>query len=84
MHEETPPPIPLPPAAQSPYPAHPAPHPASHRPPPPPPPGIGLLGAALIGGAVAAAVGALIAFPLWRRRTEAQPPKRGGRPRKPR
>lgn len=83
MHDETAPPIPLPPAAQSPYPPHPAPHPHPHK-PPPPLPGLGLLGAALVGGAIAAAVGTLIAIPFWRRRTAAPTPKRRGRPRKPR
>ena len=78
------PPTPLPPAARSPYPAHPAPHtPASEeqRPEPaPPPPLIGGLGLSLIGGAITAAIGMVVVLPLLRRK--AAPKPRRGRPRK--
>jgi len=73
MTEEKAPPTPLPPAAESPYPDHPAEHPqrddALDHPPAhlPEGPGIGALGVTLIGGAVAAAVGLLVAIPLVRR-----------------
>jgi hypothetical protein len=72
MTEDEAPPTPLPHAAQSPYPAHPAPH--AHRDEPPPPahvpegPAIGALGITLIGGAVAAALSLLVAIPLLRRK----------------
>ena len=88
MTEETTPPTPLPPAAQSPYPAHPAPKPhhddtagtdvviAT------PGAGLGPLGMTLIGGAVAA-VGLAIAMPfLWRRKPKAPAPKPRSAPRK--
>ena len=83
MTENEAPPTPLPPAAQSPYPAHPAPqaHDADESDseqtaplmPPDTGPAIGALGVTLIGGAVAAAVGLLIAIPLFRRRPQAKP-----------
>lgn len=72
------PPAPLPPAADSPFPEHPAPHPQrdealdqlpEHV---PEGPAIGALGVTLIGGAVAAAVGLLIAVPLFRRKAKAK------------
>jgi len=72
MREDEAPPIPPPHGAESPYPEHPAPHPQrdaaleqmrkGH--------GIGTLGVTLIGGAVAAAVGLLVAIPLVRRAKE--------------
>jgi hypothetical protein len=78
---DTPPPTPLPPAAQAPYPAHPAPHAASDTPSipvaaPQPPSGLGVLGFTLIGGAVAGAIGLLIATPLLRRKAAPAKPKR--------
>jgi hypothetical protein len=92
VHEETPSGH-LPPAAQPPYPAQPAPHPQrdealAHLPTPtvaPAGPAIGALGVTLIGGAVAAAVGLLVALPLLRRAPEPKKAaaKRRGRPRKP-
>jgi hypothetical protein len=83
MTEETPP-TPLPPAAESPYPDNPAPHPQrdealDHQPEHVPEgPAIGALGVTLIGGAVAAAVGLLVAVPLFRRKAKA---KTAARPR---
>jgi len=79
MTEDQAPPTPLPPAAQPPYPAHPEPHahdqvephPIPQAPAEPAPiegAGIGPLGMTMIGGAVAAAVGLLVAIPLFRRR----------------
>ena len=72
MTEDTPPPTPLPPAAQAPYPAHPAPQEHKSAPlkvaKPAPPPAIGALGAGLIGGALAAAIGLAFGIPLLRRR----------------
>jgi hypothetical protein len=66
-----PPPTPVPPASQPPYPPHPAPHveaptipvarQADHG------NGLGVLGMTLIGGAVAGAIGLLIAAPFLRR-----------------
>jgi hypothetical protein len=73
MTEQDASPTPLPPAAESPYPDHPAEHPqrdeALDHPPLhlPEGPAIGALGVTLIGGAVAAAVGLLVAIPLVRR-----------------
>jgi len=73
MTEDKAPPAPLPPAAEPPYPEHPAPHPqrdeALEHPPARLPEGaaMGGLGITLIGGAVAAAVGLLVAIPLVRR-----------------
>ena len=69
MREDEAPPIPPPHGAEAPYPEQPAPHPQrdealeqlrkSQ--------GIGTLGVTLIGGAVAAAVGLMVAIPLVRR-----------------
>ena len=85
MHDDHAPPSPIPPAAQPPYPAHPAPmrhanDPAPHgatsadvaraHPAPPPPGAIGTLGFALIGGAIAAAIGLVVAVPLLRGRAK--------------
>jgi hypothetical protein len=69
MHEDEAPPIPQPHEAQTPYPENPAPHPQrdevlKHL---RETQGIGALGVTLIGGAVAAAVGLLVAIPLLRR-----------------
>ena len=75
MTDEKAPPTPLPPAAESPYPEHEAPHPQrddalehAHE-----GPAIGALGVTLIGGAVAAAVGLLVAIPLVRRNRKKKP-----------
>jgi hypothetical protein len=79
MTEDQAPPTPLPPAAQAPYPSHPAPHPHSAKLPVQPPvesAGVGGLGIALLGGAVAAAIGLLVAVPLFQRRAKASQPKR--------
>lgn len=88
MREDEVPPIPPPHGAEAPYPDQPAPHPQrdealrqlreSQ--------GIGTLGMTLIGGAVAAAVGLLVAIPLVRRaRTKpAAKPKPAPRARRPR
>jgi len=79
MTDEKAPPTPLPPAAESPYPEHEAPHPqrdeALEHPPSHPHegPAIGALGVTLIGGAVAAAVGLLVAIPLVRRNRKKKP-----------
>jgi hypothetical protein len=76
MTDEQTPPTPVPPAAQPPYPEQTAPHPQrdealenlpEHAPAASDGPAIGALGVTLIGGAVAAAVGALVAIPLLRR-----------------
>jgi len=76
MIEEQTPPTPVPPAAQPPYPEQPAPHPQrdealGHLPEQASAaqtgPAIGALGVTLIGGAVAAAVGFIVAIPLIRR-----------------
>jgi hypothetical protein len=72
MTEEKAPPAPLPPAAEAPFPEHPDPHPQrdealEQAPHLPEGPAIGALGVTLIGGAVAAAVGLLVAIPLVRR-----------------
>ena len=81
MQNDIAPPGHVPPAAQPPFPAHPAPmkhaaDPAPHgatsddvaraHPAPPPPGAIGTLGFALIGGAIAAAIGLAVAVPLLR------------------
>jgi hypothetical protein len=76
MQDDHAPPTPLPPAAQSPYPPHPEPKvhsdlPVAAKAEPRAPEGLGVLGATLIGGAVAGAVGLLIAVPLLRRRAKA-------------
>ena len=90
MTEDETPPTPLPPAAQSPYPPHPAPHPhhdalsvPEHV---PEGPAIGALGITLIGGAVAAAVGLLVAIPLMRRKPKpvSRPAPQTRRPRRKR
>ena len=69
MREDEAPPMPPPHGAQTPYPENPAPHPqrdealeqlGKAQ-------GIGTLGVTLIGGAVAATVGLLVAIPLVRR-----------------
>jgi len=76
MREDETPPIPPPHGAEAPYPEHQAPHPqrdealeemrqAQ---------GIGPLGVTLIGGAVAAAVGLLVAVPLMRRAKSGKKP----------
>jgi hypothetical protein len=69
MREDEAPPIPPPHGAEAPYPEYPAPHPQRdealekmRR-----AGGMGPLGVTLIGGAVAAAVGLLVAIPLVRR-----------------
>jgi len=85
MTDETPPPTPLPPAAESPYPVQPAPHGATNdipvaKGPPPPPPGVGALGVTLIGGAVAATIGVLVAIPFLKRRKAARKPAGARRP----
>ena len=73
MTEETAPPTPLPPAAEAPYPPHPAPHGATHTIPvakkadPIVAAGLGGLGVTLIGGALAATIGLLVAIPFFKR-----------------
>jgi hypothetical protein len=77
MRDDEAPPIPPPHGAEAPYPEHPSPHPQrdealealrhGH--------GIGTLGVTLIGGAVAAAVGLLVAIPLVRRAKKKPAPK---------
>jgi predicted lipid-binding transport protein (Tim44 family) len=88
MSEDEAPPTPLPPAAQPPYPAHPA--PAAHNDEPVDKAdegvlaagaGLGPLGFTLIGGAVAA-VGLAIAMPFLRRRMKKEAPKPKRAPRK--
>jgi hypothetical protein len=80
MTDEKAPPTPLPPAAESPYPEHEAPHPQRDEALEHPPahahegPAIGALGVTLIGGAVAAAVGLLVAIPLMRRNQKKKSP----------
>ena len=81
MTDEKAPPAPLPPAAESPHPDQPAPHPQRDESLEHPPvhkaegAAIGALGVTLIGGAVAAAVGLLVAIPLVRRvRKKPAPP----------
>lgn len=86
--EDQSPRAPLPPAAEPPYPEHPAPHPQrdealaapEHM---PEGPAIGGLGVALIGGALAAAVGLLLTIPLFRRKPKPAP-KPAPRARQPR
>lgn len=79
MTDEKAPPTPLPPAAESPYPEHQPAHPqrddALEHPHAHPHegPAIGALGVTLIGGAVAAAVGLLVAIPLVRRNRKKKP-----------
>jgi len=79
MSDNETPPAPLPPAAEAPYPEQSAPHPQrdealenlpEHV---PEGPAIGALGVTLIGGAVAAAVGLLVAIPLVRRNRKKKP-----------
>ena len=76
MSDNETPPAPLPPAAEAPYPEQSAPHPQrdealEHLPEHVPEgPAIGALGVTLIGGAVAAAVGLLIAVPMFRRKAK--------------
>ena len=79
MSDDHAPPTPLPPAAEPPYPAHPAPQ--QHRSAPEPTAeeeapaagaGLGPLGMTLIGGAVAA-LGLAIALPFLRRKTKPEP-----------
>ena len=78
MSDTETPPAPLPPAAEAPYPEQEAPHPQrdealEHLPEHVPEgPAIGALGVTLIGGAVAAAVGLLVAVPLFRRKAKAR------------
>lgn len=94
MSEEKASPTPLPPAAESPYPDHSPPHPQRDEALDHPPihvaegAGIGALGVTLIGGAVAAAVGLLVAIPLVRRaRRKPAPPakqRRSPQARRPR
>jgi len=78
MSDNETPPAPLPPAAEAPYPEQSAPHPQrdealEHLPEHVPEgPAIGALGVTLIGGAVAAAVGLLIAVPMFRRKAKAR------------
>jgi hypothetical protein len=71
-----PPPMPVPPASQPPYPAHPTPHVESAAIPVAKPAesgnGLGVLGMTLIGGAVAGAIGLLIASPFLRRTAPAK------------
>jgi len=76
--EDKAPSTPLPPAAEPPYPEHSAPHPQrdealEHLAHMPEGPAIGALGVTLIGGAVAAAVGLLVAIPLIRRSKKPAP-----------
>lgn len=78
MTDESPPPTPLPPAAEPPYPLHPAPHGATYSIPvakrePSPSASVSGLGATLIGGAIAATIGLIVAIPLFRRRRAAKP-----------
>jgi len=87
MTDDQAPPTPVPPAAQAPYPAHPAPHVHSNIPvakkEEPAPPAIGALGFSLIGGAVAAAIGIAFALPLFRKRADAaKPVRKAATPRK--
>lgn len=79
MNEDEAPPLPVPPASQAPYPTHPAPHPHGHagdvhaaRTADREAPTIGALGIGLIGGAVAAALGMLVAIPFLRRKPQAK------------
>jgi len=80
MSDDTSPPTPLPPAAEAPYPAHPAPQEHDKAPvsaedtAPAAGAGLGPLGLTLIGGAVAA-VGLAIAIPFLRRRKPKPAPK---------
>ncbi|WP_404710769.1 hypothetical protein [Sphingomonas sp. MMS24-J13] len=87
MTEDEAPPTPLPPAAEPPYPAHPAPAANNDEPAATPEDvapaagaGLGPLGMTLIGGAVAA-VGLAIAMPFLRRRMK-KAAKPGRTPRK--
>jgi hypothetical protein len=88
MTEDQAPPTPLPPASEAPYPERPAPHPQrdealDHL--PESGPAIGALGITLASGAVAAALGLLVAIPLLRRRKpKAKPAPRARRPRRKR
>ena len=75
MTEDQAPPTPVPPAAQAPYPAHPAPHGHTDEIPVAKKAetgvgglGVSGLGIGLIGGAVAAAIGLAFALPLFRKR----------------
>ncbi|UAK24589.1 hypothetical protein [Sphingomonas nostoxanthinifaciens] len=77
MTDQTPPPGPIPPAAQSPFPPHPAPKahgeaPLPEKPAPAPTlvPGIGTFGFTLLGGALAAAIGVIVVRPLLKRRAK--------------
>lgn len=88
MHEDKAPPIPPPHGAQAPYPEKPAPHPQRdealerlHQ-----SQAMGTLGITLIGGAVAAALGLLVAIPLVRRakKKPAKATTRAPRPRRKR
>lgn len=94
MPDDLPPPTPLPPAAQAPYPAHPAPHPparevddapaAAPSAPPAPAGGRGARGLLLIGGGLAAAaLGIALALPLFRspapRKSPATAKRKGGK-----
>jgi hypothetical protein len=89
MTDETAPPTPLPPAAEPPYPAHPAPHGATHTLPVadqaaqkanPTIAGFGGLGVTLIGGALAATIGLLVAIPFFKRKAPAKPAPARRRP----
>ncbi|WP_294393476.1 hypothetical protein [uncultured Sphingomonas sp.] len=89
--DQTTAPTPLPPAAQAPYPAHPAPQPRVDLPVAKKnnaeaavPTALGALGITLIGGAVAGAIGLLIAGPLLARKAKPEPKARTRRTRKAR
>lgn len=92
MREDEAPPIPPPHGAEAPYPEHSSPHPQrddalNHL---REGQGMGMLGMTLIGGAVAAAVGLLVAIPLVRRAkekpaaTKTKPTPQARRPRRKR
>lgn len=88
--DDTLPPTPVPPAAQSPYPAHPEPRAHGEAPLPEAPktsagPGVamGALGMTLVGGALAAAVGAMVVRPWLKRRNAKSAQKRAGSHKKP-
>ncbi|WP_420142400.1 hypothetical protein [Sphingomonas sp.] len=94
MQETVTPPTPLPPAAQAPYPPQPAPQPhidipVAAKEESATTPKVGALGITLIGGALAGAVGLLLAVPLLRRQKSGKRPaakssarRTGGRPRR--
>jgi hypothetical protein len=83
MQEDVTPPTPVPPASQSPYPAHPPKQttpvdlPVAKKAEATNTPRVGALGATLIGGAVAGAIGLLLAVPLLRRKAQPKASAKG-------